>query len=81
MTHRPTTRTSPHVQLKSEMTARVQLVTGAVRRVYDRQGVEITALEDFQDQGHYIACGGEKLKAESCTTTDHRARLYLSIEC
>jgi hypothetical protein len=48
------------------MTAKVRLVTGAVRKVYNRKdGSEVTDLAQFEDKGEYVCCGGEKLKAVS----------------
>ncbi len=40
----------------------VQLTGGAVRRLYTLEGAVITRLEELEDNGVYVASGGESLK-------------------
>ncbi|EGG23387.1 doublecortin domain-containing protein [Cavenderia fasciculata] len=48
-------------QLKEELSKQVRLVNGAVRKVYNRQGVLVKGLEDIEDGGNYLCCAGEAL--------------------
>lgn len=48
-------------QLYDKVTSIVKLPTGAVRKIYKEGGkISIKKLEDLQDGGKYLCCGGEK---------------------
>ncbi|KAK2963494.1 hypothetical protein BLNAU_1537 [Blattamonas nauphoetae] len=46
----------------------VRIVTGACRKIVTPAGKAIAKLEDFEDEGKYIACAGEPLNKEAMST-------------
>lgn len=59
-------KTKTFDQLKNEMTARIRLTTGAVRNIYDAaSGAELTDLDSFEHNHHYVCCGADRIKQVS----------------
>jgi len=51
-------------QVKDSLSKLVGLPTGSVRQIFTPEGQSIKSIDDFEDEGKYIACGAEKLSRD-----------------
>jgi hypothetical protein len=57
--------------VKDAMTKQVGIVTGSVRQVFAPNGKLIKSLDEFKNEGQYIAAGAEKLNKEQSESSLH----------
>ncbi|PRP88686.1 hypothetical protein PROFUN_02782 [Planoprotostelium fungivorum] len=62
-------------QLYVHLSKEVGVVTGAVRHIYTFDGKVIKSIEDFEDGGHYVCTGAEKLKTETLPSIKRKSQL------
>lgn len=67
-------------QVCTDMTTKVGIFTGAVRKIYRPDGTTLQALEDFIDNHEYICAGAEALQRDQSkffwTTYEHLELMY-----